>query len=248
MKRIKKIFTAIISMVLVIAMVGTSYAFATSEQDMKTGSEKLFMSLSTEQIKDALTEISEMFPEARINVEADLEFARQHSDMSEREQIEYLCNLMEAGPREVYKHVEEDGSYAILNVYGPLAYQSYGVTIGSITQSGDLDIYTGTRVWVNNLGLSLGANARYDVNHTYANQYSSGWINSVYSVYHYGGFPLVIGNSYNNSTGGSYSDVWFRMYDIDIEGNYPTYRETFSLKFDATYLNASLTVFYESGM
>ena len=225
----RKTIALLIALVMIVS--SFSCASAADQQDNGTNTENMIKKANIEELRDALTDLSEKFPEARIDVESNLEYARQHSNLSVDEQLEYYRELQERGPVEVYKHVEADGSYAVLNVYGPMALESYGVTLGTTTQSGNNVVYTGSEVWANHICNLLLAYAWYSVNHNYNNQTHVGTVSSVYSPYCMGSVSLVLGNPYIYISSGGYSDVWYRLYEPQF-GN--VYNATISLKFNAS--------------
>ena len=224
-------------MILALFISSITCAYATDTQGNGEYDEKAFKQVSIEELREKLTDISVKFPEARINVEADIEYARQLADMPVREQLDHYRDLVERGPIETYKHVEEDGSYAVLNIYGPLALASYGADMGASTLVGNDVIYSGTKVWADHICNILLAYAWYYVNHTYSYEYLCGWLNGLpYSVYSYGGISLAVAWYCTNSTNGTYADVWYRVYEIAFDN---AYAGTISLQFDASTFNVS---------
>ena len=231
----RKLFAVLLVFVLTLSSV--SCVFATDGSEYKPFYENSVKMMMLDQIKESITEINEMFPEAGIDVEENLDFAKQLLELPLAEQIEYFHTMTGGDPIEVYTHFKEDGSYASLKVYGLLVYESHGINMGTITVSGNLDIITGTKVWANNFCGYITAKASYYVNHTYSHQTSYGWINgNPYSV-QCGGLLYQTGNWQIQTTGGDYSEVHYDIFQAD--GDYPVFIQTAFLNFNATTYNVN---------
>ena len=171
-----------ITLLMVIVMVLSSFSCVSAADHQNNGSntENMIKIATIEELREALTDLSDKFPEARIDVESNLEYARQHSNISVSEQLDHYRELQERGPAEVYKHIEEDGSYSVLYVYGPMALASYGITLGTLTQTGNIDSIIGTEVWANHICNIILAYAWYSVDHYRNNQTYIGSVTNVY--------------------------------------------------------------------
>ncbi|MBR3018770.1 MAG: hypothetical protein IKH57_17090 [Clostridia bacterium] len=199
----------------------------------------VFYKNDLEGIKEELITLNALFPDAHIDIEEAMDLAQTYSDLTTEEQISYYDALCQNDP-EIFTRNFEDGSSITLELYGTLAYQTHGVTLGSSSTVNNVTYYSGSTIWAHNVSLSLGANASYQANHYYNNNTSEGWITSTYNDYCYGGFPVVIGLGRVNQSSGSYSDVWYRLYTGFDGSGVSTYSGTMSLKFYATTFNTSL--------
>ena len=229
--------TIIIILALILVFSASNCVFAADGPELKQADEAPVKVMTIDQIKEMITEVSVEFPEAGIDVESDLVFAEHLLELPIAEQIDYFRTVAGGDPIESYTHSEEDGSYTTLNVYGILAYETYGINLGTITLSANLDIITGTKVWVNNFCGYLLANAWYYVDHTYDHISSSGWINGTPYYINGTGTLYLPANWQIQSTGGGYSEVHYIIYQTVPDPPFPW--QTAFLRFNASTYNVT---------